>query len=409
MLELVRLLGERLKAHASRISWKAIRRALLKIGIPMAVLSGVRTALVFGVLLDNGETDWPGRNQLMIALSAHVPVILLERVPGPRGLLDLRRPRLEMLAPNLYVLRSALAVRSSRMGRRIVRLAAVLDGRWLRAELRAHGFDDFRLWLTVADPVLARGTPGSKLIYDCMDPNFLPDVQAAFDRKELALGRRASLVFASAATLFDRMKAVNPKTYLLPNAAPRPEQIAARGDLPNELRERAGPLVGYLGTVDWRFAPDPVAAAARALPAVTFAIVGRVNADQTSRVEVLTRLPNVVFCGPVSAAVGNACIAAFSVGIIPFEPSPTSDAINPVKMWMYLAAGLPVITTRLAECRNVPGVTVAEDDEQFVTAITTALAAPSAAAAERAAYASQQTWDDRAQAAFEIMRANGVL
>ena len=368
-------------------------------------------AIVYGVLLDRNALDWPGRNQLMTALSRHVPVVLLGRSTA-RGVASLRRrPTITRLESDLYFVDDALALRSTRLGRRCLWLSASIDGRWLRRALRDHGWNETLLWLTVNDRSLAWGVDSGNLVYDCMDPNFLPELQSEFDRDEFALARRARVVFASARTLHERMRGVNERTHLLPNAAPIPgppvDELAA---LPDALAEATGPIVGYLGTVDWRFDPAPVEAAARQLPHALFAIVGRVNQDQEQRLTGLRALSNVVFCGQVSTAAGNACIDAFDVGIIPFLPGPISDAINPVKMWMYLAAGMPVVTTSIAECRDVTGVTAARDDDHFAAAVAAALSDRSDAAADaRRAFASHNTWSDRAQTALQILRDEALL
>jgi glycosyltransferase involved in cell wall biosynthesis len=243
-----------------------------------------------------------------------------------------------------------------------------------------------------------------------MDPNFIPAAQSQFDRDEFAIASRARIVFASARTLFDRMQTVNDQTYLLPNAAPSSRAVDQVGHLPDALSQVAGPIVGYLGTVDWRFDPAPIAEAARALPHVTFAIVGRVNPDQEHRLALLHSMANVMFLGQVSASAGQACLQAFDLAVIPFLPGPTSDAINPVKMWTYLAAGLPVVSTWIAECRDVPGVVATRDGSEFTNAISDGLAGNSGSTAdERRSYAERNTWDQRAAYALEVLRSHNLL
>jgi hypothetical protein len=154
-----------------------------------------------------------------------------------------------------------------------------------------------------------------------------------------------------------------------------------------------------------------LAAAARALPAFTFALVGRINPDQEARVAELKRLPNVVMTGPVSIEEGNAYTAAFDAGLIPFLPGPIGDGINPVKMWMYLAEGKPVVSTWLRECRRyAPHVHAARSTEEFISAIQEAVRGetPERSAA-RIALASRNTWHDRAGEAIQRLCERGLM
>src|SRR5690606_1310499 len=112
------------------------------------------------------------------------------------------------------------------------------------------------------------------------------------------------------------------------------------------------PVVGYMGTFDSRVDMALLLSAAEALPGLTFALPGRVNGDCEAVAGELRALPNVVMPGPVDFEEGESYAANFDVGLIPFRPGRIGDAINPVKMWMYLARGTPVVGTDTAEMRR---------------------------------------------------------
>ena len=368
----------------------------------------VRTAIVFGALHTRVDAAWPSRNQLMTELSARIPVVLLEQAPPSRALLDLSRPRVEPLSGDMWVMRNAYALRTRRLGRRLSRATAYLDGRWARRALAEAGFDDFVLWLMEPNVPLAYGLRRERLAYDCIDPNFVPEHQSVFDKAEAAVARRARVVFATAKTLQRRMQRFNNDVTLLPNAAPVARAHLVPATRPVDLPD--GPVVGYLGTIDWRFEPDSVGAAARALPHVTFVLAGRVNADQSDRLNELISMPNVVFPGALDTDEGDAYVASFDVGIIPFTPGEMNDAINPVKMFMYLAAGLPVVSTWIAECRDNPHVNAAHDPYEFAELVRDALNDndPAKVAARRA-FAASNTWAHRAEAAIAVLRDRGMV
>jgi glycosyltransferase involved in cell wall biosynthesis len=370
------------------------------------------TPIVFGVLLQNAREKWLGRNQLMLSLSRHTPVVLLEHSAPSKGITGSRRPQAERLADNLFMVKDAFALRTHRIGKRVGRIAALLDGKWLNDALAEVGIRNYIYWLTVNDQKLTWGIPSERLIYDCMDPNFLPETQAEFDRSEFAIGRRARLVFCSAHSLHRRMLSVNENSFLLPNAAALDTCRACdsgSGELPVGLRNRKRPFIGYMGTLDWRFDSDCVYAAASALEDCTFVLVGRVNPDQEERIKRLRDLPNVLVTGQVSYEDGHAYNAAFDVGIIPFIPTIMNDAINPVKMFMYLVTGKPVVSTWIEECRRNSLVIAARSEEEFVQAIRNAVEHNDAAHVQaRMVFARANTWEHRAEEAISHLRTAGL-
>ena len=119
----------------------------------------------------------------------------------------------------------------------------------------------------------------------------------------------------------------------------------------------------------------------------------------------------VVVPGNVSMDEGRTYVAAFDVGLIPFLPGHIGDAINPVKIYMYLMAGKPVVSTWVRECRHhVPLVYAAKDTIEFISAIRKAAGENDAAHIdERIEFALQNTWEKRAQTALSHLKANGLF
>jgi glycosyltransferase involved in cell wall biosynthesis len=272
---------------------------------------------------------------------------------------------------------------------------------------------DYCLWLSVPQPQLLTGLRVDRLVYDCIDPCFSPELQADFDRAEYAVAAEAKVVFCTAQTLLDRMSRVHDDAHLLNNAA-SPELYAeeqAAGDVPTSLQGRPRPIVGYLGTIDWRLDCETLTHAAKALPDYTFCIAGRVNADQEPRVAELRSLPNVVMPGAVPAEEGARYNHAFDVGVIPFLPGHVGDGINPVKMYMYLLAGNPVVSTWLNEGRLAqPHVRATRTPAEFAEALHEAVTEPDEQAHDaRVAFARANTWRHRAQQAVGLLRERGLL
>jgi len=62
------------------------------------------------------------------------------------------------------------------------------------------------------------------------------------------------------------------------------------------------------------------------------------------------------------------------VGIVPFRDMPLVTAVDPVKYYDYLAAGLPTVATHMPELEERPFATVVHDAESFVEAVQDAVA-----------------------------------
>ena len=86
------------------------------------------------------------------------------------------------------------------------------------------------------------------------------------------------------------------------------------------------------------------------------------------------------------------------VGVIPFAVTPSTETMLPIKLFEYLALGLPVVSTPLGEvCRFDDLVSIAGPNE-FVTAVERELATDSPARRERrAAVARDHAWERRVE------------
>jgi glycosyltransferase involved in cell wall biosynthesis len=173
---------------------------------------------------------------------------------------------------------------------------------------------------------------------------------------------------------------------LIPNAAPPPRVKA--------WPSRRAASVLYVGAVEAWFDFALVDALARAMPEAAIEIIGARGATPPAG------LPrNVVFLGERSHAHAAKAMMQARVGIIPFKRGALIAAVNPVKAYEYLAAGLPVVMTPMGgeELAGAPGVTVAENPDAFVAAVKAAFGASNEDRRGYAAWAEANTWAARAQ------------
>ncbi|MFT2612714.1 glycosyltransferase family 1 protein, partial [Escherichia coli] len=51
--------------------------------------------------------------------------------------------------------------------------------------------------------------------------------------------------------------------------------------------------------------------------------------------------------------------------LLPFSPGKISDAVSPIKVFEYLFAGKPVVSTDLPEINGYPGLRIEKNPEDF--------------------------------------------
>jgi glycosyltransferase involved in cell wall biosynthesis len=174
-----------------------------------------------------------------------------------------------------------------------------------------------------------------------------------------------------------------------------------RTDPPPDLAPvvaRGRPIVGYHGALARWFDYDLVAEVARRRPDLSFVLIGP-DFDFTLRETSLLSLPNVTWLESRPYADLPDYLAWVDVGIIPFRPSAVTHATSPIKLFEYMAAGIPPVITPMDESMRHPQATVADTPEAWSSALDRALARgkDKAFRAEIDRVARMNTWEMRAE------------
>lgn len=212
---------------------------------------------------------------------------------------------------------------------------------------------------------LADAFPGAPLAYDCMD-----DLAAfAFASPELreyeaSLLRRAGVVFAGGRTLYERRETENPNVRLYPSGVDVRHFARAVEVAPHPLlRDLDHPIYGYTGVLDERIDYTIVRALADAdANSVFVGPLAKINPAM------LPRSARVHFTGAMPYHTLPALLAGMDVAIMPFALNEATRSISPTKTPEYLAAGKPVVSTRVpdivADYADI--VTFADGPDEFI-------------------------------------------
>lgn len=240
-------------------------------------------------------------------------------------------------------------------------------------------------------PVVDR-LPSLRRVYDLMDLHSgFGLTSEAMEKLEAELIASADSLVVSAAGL---VPTTRPDAVLIRNAAAAAPFLAVP---PRRRAPDEPPLVGYYGAIAGWFDADLLLAVARRRPDLRFELVGDVVRPGLEPAD----LPaNVSIRGEVPFGELPDIVAHWDVATIPFIINPLTEHTDPVKVYEYLAAGRPVVSTRLPEIERLSDVVIfADDAESFSAALDAAIAVaedPKSLAVRRARI-KDETWSARSE------------
>jgi glycosyltransferase involved in cell wall biosynthesis len=246
-----------------------------------------------------------------------------------------------------------------------------------------HGRDVFRADVT---------------IYDCVDD--FPD----WEPYETEYAPLADAIVCTADPLYRKISGSLPgkPVYLVPNGCDWnhfSKALAEKKHTLENLPPASGPKIGYIGA--WAPWVDEgwIRKAAEDIPGAQILIVGPRLREDCGPLG-----PNVHFLGYRDYETLPDILAYLDVCIIPFRKSRITESTNPVKVYEYLAAGKPVVSSDLPEVNKLrPYVHLASSPEQFVRQILECAASPSGAR-QRSLAAKAHSWERRFQEVDRIIR-----
>jgi glycosyltransferase involved in cell wall biosynthesis len=95
--------------------------------------------------------------------------------------------------------------------------------------------------------------------------------------------------------------------------------------------------------------------------------------DLSFRKSNLYKHPRVHFLGSKSYFELNNYAKFYDVAILPFRKNEMTDTVSPVKIFEYMAAGKPIVSTNLLECQKYKSCLIAETPPDFLIKIEKAI------------------------------------
>jgi UDP-galactopyranose mutase len=268
--------------------------------------------------------------------------------------------------------------------------------RWRRGPVVVWHYD------VMAEP-LTRGIDAAATVYDCMDElsGFLGASPQLMDRERRLL-ERADLVFTGGFSLYEAKRDLHARVYPFPSSVDVAHFRGARRDHPEPapLQGIGQPRLMYAGVIDERIDLELIRDVAAAGIGEVVLVGPVLKIDPTT----VPTAANIHQLGLQRYEDLPALFSHADVGLMPFALNAATRYISPTKTPEYLAAGLPVVSTAIADVIRGYGdldrVHVARDAAEFVAACRTALnqTGPSAAVDTRLAGMSwDATWESMSQ------------
>lgn len=253
------------------------------------------------------------------------------------------------------------------------------------------------LWLSSPEQLPFCGEIPARLVcYDCMD-----NYESFYLRLvpfEQELFRKADLVFVSALSLEEKARKYSDKVHLVPNGVEVEHfrtVLEKSHPVPVDMINIPTPRIGYYGSIaDWM--DFEIIERLGQTAGASVVLVGPVHTEQARR---LAERGIIFLLGTKPYCDLPAYLSHFSVCILPFRDTELTRAIDPVKVYEYLAAGKDVVATPLPALDQHADFLVLSQPSEFCESVRATLRSPALPElrARRSAAMSAHSWKRRAE------------
>ncbi|GAB3343664.1 glycosyltransferase [Marilutibacter aestuarii] len=254
------------------------------------------------------------------------------------------------------------------------------------------------------EPLIDRFHP-RHLVVDVVDdhrawPGVEPAEKHRLARHYQGLMKRADRVLVNCESVLQAMEELGGTPRLVPNGCDMPlpggllAHAPAAGTTGRVLPDFDGQVLGYVGNLESKIDVDLLDRLAHRFPRCRIVLVGSTHANPD--VLRLSRHSNIVFPGVVPYDELGPWLARMDLGIIPHLRSELTRHMNPLKAFVYLANGVPVVSTDVPNVEPIPGLlAVASDTQAFLETVEQWLERPRPPRSRFTAVAARVSWEAR--------------
>lgn len=260
------------------------------------------------------------------------------------------------------------------------------------------------LWLILPDQVHLLGLASEDyVVYDCYDEyGFDSITNVPIYNKindEINLIKKSDLVLTTAKSLYNKSLKYNKNSHLITNAANIEiflKSLEPDTKIAEKMVKIRKPVIGYLGNFRNWIDFDLIWFLVENNPNWSFVFIGQCAIDCKPILNELNKQPNFFFLGYKEHAILPTYLKAFHVGLIPFAVKKITEAVVPYKLFEYLSAGIPVVSTPLPDLKQYKDyIEIAETKEEYVAAIKKLIPLKNKNVEERIKFAKENSYQSR--------------
>lgn len=234
--------------------------------------------------------------------------------------------------------------------------------------------------------------------------------RARVEASEQKMLKRADLVIVVSKKLFQSKGSFNKHTYLVPNGvdyASYDRALHSNDPVPADIAQLPKPIIGYSGLISARLDLDLIQDLANTYPDRSFVLMGSVDSRWCEDdMQKLMLMSNVHFLGMKKIDMVPLYVASFDVCIVPYKISKETENLSALKLYDFMAAGKPIVTTNFPAVKEFKDVVyVADSKENFIHCVDKAFQEnDDSLSLKRKQMASQNTWDHRVMQLSQVIK-----
>ena len=170
--------------------------------------------------------------------------------------------------------------------------------------------------------------------------------------------------------------------------------------IPYDIKHIPKPIVGFHGILNFHTDESLLHNIAKTFPSISFVFVGPVA---SCTAHLLDNYPNFYFLGQKEFPELPSYLKCFDLAILPYKKIPMSDACSPLKLYEYLACGIPILSTDIRECHvHEEYLYIAKDCSEFSDFIPRLLSTKHDFSRQKA-YAQRHLWSNKIEQMIRLI------
>ncbi len=244
------------------------------------------------------------------------------------------------------------------------------------------------------------------VVYYCVDafgefPGYDRDL---IEQRERQLMSRSDVVITTSPPLFEGKRQMHSNVHLVQHGVDHghlARAVSRELPVPPELAGLRKPIYGFVGIVGEWVDLDLVAGLARRHPEASVVMIGPEMCPRGA----CAGIGNIHWLGARDHQRLPEYLQCFDVGLIPFRQVPLTYNANPIKLYEYLAAGVPAVSSTMPAVRAMErSVWLADDADTLARACREAAACGSSSEREhRSKLMLEHAWTARIRQLGEIV------